>query len=339
MHKFIRNFINGLALGITETIPGVSGGTIAVMMGFYDEFVKAVNHFGKNKRESVKFLIPLLFGIITGLLTFSSLAYYLLTHHSFPTILFFVGLIVGIMPPIYIKLRKLRRSKFDPKGFLLIVFPASILIVLSNLKEATVINPAEVIGNMETSFMFFVFFAGILAAAALVVPGVSGSVVLLMLGVYPLATYSLSQIGHLMTDITNVVLLSDICKVLIPLGLGIIIGGLAMLKLIGKLLKNHYESVYSVILGLLLGSVYVLINEPIVFDSYIKPSELTNWNISVFFRGGVEISPLIVAIGIFTFALGALISFVSGKNAFGNKKINRKNGFHEDTDQNFHRHI
>jgi uncharacterized membrane protein len=192
--------------------------------------------------------------------------------------------------------------------------------VLAALKEPSVKSPVEIIAAMGAPFMFFVFFAGILAAAALVIPGVSGSVVLIIMGVYPFAIYCLSQIGRLITDVTNVTLLLDICKVLIPLGIGIMIGALAMLRLIEKLLKNYYETVYSIILGLMAGSVYVLINHPIVFNSYIKSSEGVKWNILVFFSGGVQISPLIVALGIFTFTLGASISFLSGRNAFKTKK-------------------
>ncbi|MCL2813630.1 MAG: DUF368 domain-containing protein [Oscillospiraceae bacterium] len=319
MRKFIRNFLNGMAFGITETVPGVSGGTIAVIMGFYDELVKAVNHFKKNKKESLKFLIPLFFGIIAGFVAFGSLVTYLLTVYSFPTMLFFMGLIAGIIPLIYLKLIKLRRG-FTPKRFLLIALPALALAAVSGLKETSVINPAEVISAMGISSMFFVFFAGILAAAALVIPGVSGSAVLLMMGVYPLATYCLSKIGPLLADITNITLLLDICKVCVPLGTGVVIGALAMLRLIEKLLKNHYETVYSVILGLLAGSVYALINDPIVFKSYIESSEGVKWNILVFFGGKVQIPPLTLTIGLFTFALGAAISFLSGKNAFNIKK-------------------
>ena len=319
MYKIIRNFLNGLALGITETVPGVSGGTIAVIMGFYGEFIEAVNHFKKQKKQSLKFLVPLLLGIIAGLLSFGSLVQYLLTDHSFPTMLFFMGLIVGIIPPIYSKLKK-RQPKFILKKLWLVLVPVLALVLLSNLKEASFENPAEVIGKMGAPFMLFVFFAGIFAAAALVVPGVSGSVVLIIMEVYPLVIYCLSKIGSLMADITNVALLLDICKLFVPLGLGLVIGALSMLRLIEKLLKNHYESVYSVVLGLLSGSAYVLINDPIVFGSYIDSADAAKWSILVFFRGDVQISPLIVAAGMLTFALGAVLSFFSGKNAFKTQK-------------------
>ena len=307
MFKLIRNFLNGVAFGVTETVPGVSGGTIAVMLGFYDEIVGNVNNFGKNKRESLKFLLPLALGIMAGVLAFGSFVYYLLANHSFPTMLFFIGLVAGLVPPIYLKLKAVR-PKFSPKRLLLVAFPALALVAFSSLKETAAADPEKVLSGMGAPYMLFLFFVGILAAAALVIPGVSGSAVLVMTGVYPLATYSLSRIGVFLTDMTDMALLLDILKVCFPLGLGVLLGGLAMLRLIGKLLKNHYETAYSVILGLLLGSVYFLLNDPIVFRSYAES----------------RVPAPAVAIGIATFAIGAVISFFSGKTAFGNKITNQK---------------
>jgi putative membrane protein len=128
---------------------------------------------------------------------------------------------------------------------------------------------------------------------ALVIPGVSGSFVLLLLGVYPLATHSISSIRFLLADITNTDLLWSIGKVLVPLGIGVIIGGLSMARLIEKLLKNYYRVTYLIILGLLLGSVYALFKEPIVFRS--------------------GISAIIILIGFATFLLGCIVSFSLGR--------------------------
>jgi putative membrane protein len=292
MVKEIRNFLNGLAFGITEIVPGVSGGTIAVILGFYDELIETVNHITEDYRKYTRFLFPFLLGAAAGIITFSSIINYLLTNHSFPTMLFFIGLIVGIIPPIYSKVKEPgRRFKFGEIALVMLSFSG--LFIISELKGASVTNPVEFINNIDASFMFFIFLAGIIAAMALVIPGVSGSFVLLLLGIYPLATYSLSSIRYLLTDITNTTLLINICKVLLPLGIGVIIGGLSMARLIEKLLKNYYKITYSIILGLLLGSVYVLFKEPMVFQS--------------------GISAITITIGTGTFLLGCTISFNLGK--------------------------
>src|SRR5215510_6520550 len=100
MLKLVRNFLNGLAFGITETIPGVSAGTIAIILGFYFELIETVNHFTENIPKRLKFILPLVLGIIAGILLFSSIINYLLGNYSFPTMLFFIGLISGIIPHI-----------------------------------------------------------------------------------------------------------------------------------------------------------------------------------------------------------------------------------------------
>ena len=292
MIKVIKNFLKGLAFGITEIVPGVSGGTIAVILGFYDELIETVNHFTEDYRKYTRFIFPFLLGAAAGILTFSSIISYLLTNHSFPTMLFFIGLIVGIIPPIYSKVKDPGcRLKYSEITLIMLSFLG--LFIISALKGSSVTNPVEVINNIDVSFMLFIFFAGIVAAMALVIPGVSGSFVLLLLGIYPLATYSLSSIRHLLADITNITLMMNICKVLLPLGIGVIIGGLSMARLIEKLLKNYYKITYSIILGLLLGSVYVLFKEPIVFQS--------------------GISAITITIGTGTFLLGCTISFNLGK--------------------------
>ena len=292
MIKKIRDFFNGLAFGITQIVPGVSGGTIAIILGFYYELIEAVNHFTEDWRKYLRFVLPFLLGTAVGIVTFSSIINYLLTNHSFPTMSFFIGLIVGIIPPIYFKVKDPAR-RFTGREIALIALPAALLIIISELKVVSVTNPVEIINSIGIPYMLFIFFAGVIAAMALIMPGVSGSFVLLLLGVYPLITYSLSTIGHLLADITNIRLMMDICKVLVPLGIGVIIGGLSMARLIEKLLNNYFKITYLIILGLLLGSVYALFKEPIVIQS--------------------GVSAIIIIIGSVTFVLGYVISYKLGK--------------------------
>ena len=292
MLKTIRNIFNGLAFGITETIPGVSGGTIAIILGFYFELIETINHFTEDIKKSLRFLLPLVVGMVAGILIFSSIINYLLLHYSFPTMLFFIGLITGIIPHIFSKVKN-PSQKLNAKDILLIAVPFLALITISFLKAIPVTEPAEAIASIDLPYMIFIFFAGIIAAAALIIPGISGSFVLLLLGIYPLVIHCLSKLGLLLADITNTALIVQIGKVLAPLVIGIIIGGLTMARLIEKLLKNYHRTIYSLILGLLSASVIVLLKTPIVYKS--------------------GISPLIIAAGIVTLLLGAVTSFNLGK--------------------------
>jgi len=294
MVKIIKNFLQGLAFGMSGTIPAVSGGTIAIILGFYGELLEAVNHFAENRRKYIKFLSALLIGVIAGLILFSSVIHYMLTKFSFPTMMFFAGLIAGSVPIVYIKIKE-QGLRLKEAAFILTPFFA--LVIVSNLKISFDMNPAEIINNISAPFILFMTFVGVLSGASFVVPGVSGSQLQLMLGVYPLIIYSISSIGLLLADITNVSLLMGIAVVLAPLGVGIIVGALFAAKVIEKFLKNHSQAAYSAILGLLLGSVYVLFRDPIVYQS--------------------GLSALIVVIGIVTFLSGCVISFNFGDKEKG----------------------
>ena len=288
--KEARDFMNGVAFGITETIPGVSAGTIAIILGFYHELIEAINNFTSDYKKYLRFLLPLALGVAAGVLTFSSITHYLLTNYSFPTMAFFIGLIVGIIPLIYAKIKD---SSWRASQVALVICPMLFVMVISHLRGEAAVNPEEIINYIDWRFMLFIFFSGILAAAALVIPGISGSFVLLLLGIYPLAIYCVSQLRFLLTDVTNLSLMLDISRVLVPLGFGVIIGGLSTARLIEKLLKNHHKTVYSIILGLLVGSVYSLFRDPIVYQSGISESA--------------------IAVGVVTFLCGCAASYSIGK--------------------------
>lgn len=290
LKKTIKNLLNGLAFGVTETVPGVSGGTIAIILGFYDELIGAVNNFRKDPRRYLKILIPMLIGVIIGMVAFSSIMYYLLTNHTLPTMTFFIGLIIGIIPIISKKVKP--PGKGLKSGQLaLIGLPILFLIVIAGLKGAPINDPAEVIDSISFPYMLFILLAGVIAAAALVIPGISGSFVLLLIGIYPLATYSISSIRYLIVEPSGELVL-DICKVLVPLGIGVVIGGLAMCRLIEGLLERHYETAYSIILGLLIGSVYVLLREQFLTQSTVQAGT--------------------IIIAVVTCALGCILSFKLG---------------------------
>ena len=293
MIDYIKNFFNGMAFGITETVPGVSGGTIAIILGFYDKLISSINNFRKDFKNSLKFLVPIGLGAVAGLMVFAKLINFMLANYSFPTMSFFIGLIIGIIPLIFLKVKQPGRM-FKLSEIVLVIVPIALLVVMSHLKTVSVPEPAQAISEIGIPFMLYIFLVGILAAMALVIPGVSGSFVMLLMGIYPLVTHSVSSITTYLADIKNTELLLNICKVLVPLAIGVIIGGLAMVRLIERLLKNHHQVVYLIIFGLLIGSVYSLFN-----------------NKEVVFKSGT--SPLIIVIGIVTLVLGGTASFFLGK--------------------------
>lgn len=288
---WIKDFINGLIYGVAQVVPGVSGATIAVIAGFYDQLIETANHFTEDYRKYLRFLIPFGLGTVGGIIAFSSIIHFLLTNFSFPTMAFFIGLIAGIIPIIYSKIKE--DNKLGVRELTLIVIPIVILVIIPHISSDAVIDPATAIANMEISFMFFLFVIGFVTALSLVVPGFSGSFILLLAGVYHLATYSVYSIRLWVEDMGNFALILDIIKVMGPMTLGLVVGALVMARFIERLIERHFVTVYSIVLGLLIGSVYALFMEPIVFQS--------------------GVSGPIIFMGIASFALGGMCSYLSGR--------------------------
>lgn len=266
--KVIKIFLNGAIFGITQTVPGVSAGTVAIILGFYNELLEAVNHFFKDIRKYTMFLFPMLMGAAVGLLVFSSVIQFLLARYSFPTMLFFIGLIVGIIPPVCKKATAGGKYGFKAYYAAYIVIPIIILVLISHTTTPEyAVNPSEVFWQVGVPYMLFLLAGGFVAGSSLLLPGVSGSFVLLLMGIYPVAIYAVASARFLLSDITNIALMLNIGMILAPLGIGTVLGALATARLIEKLLKEYEQIVYLAILGLLVGSVYALLRTPIVWQS------------------------------------------------------------------------
>lgn len=267
--EILKNFGSGIVFGLSLVIPGVSGGTLAIILGFYDQLLEAVNHFLHNFNKYVKFLVPFGIGIAVGVVAFASVIQFLLTYHSFPAMMFFLGLIVGVIPGMFRRVRENtpQDCKFGAGDALLIAVPFALLVMTAFLGGGDV-SPTDVV--VDLPFMLFIFVIGIVAAASLLIPGLSGSFVLLVAGIYPLATYAVSSIRLLLTDFGNVDLILDIMKVLAPLGAGVLIGIFLTARLIEGLLKKRARGVFLVVTGLMAGSVVALAADPILVQSGVS---------------------------------------------------------------------
>jgi putative membrane protein len=288
MLKDIRNFINGSVYGITLIVPGISATIFAIILGFYDELLNALNHFREDYRKNIRYLAGFLLGIITGAVIFSYIISYLLAHFSLPTMLFFMGLLVGIVPFIFSKAKGSAR-RIAPREIALTILSMSALYALSRAVNETAVNPSDAINAMSVALILYIFLAGIINGATLVIPGLSGAFILLIMGLYPLVIYSISSVGVFFRDVGNFLLLRDIGMVLLPFGVGALIGCLCMARIMEKLMQRFYKAVYAVILGLLLGSVITLLQNPLMYQS------------------GTSIIPLIV--GVVAFCAGCVLAY------------------------------
>ena len=181
---FFMDIIKGILIGIANIIPGVSGGTMAVSLGIYDKLISSISNLLKDWKKSLVTLLPIILGCGIGIVGFTYAIEYLLSHHTFVTCMAFVGLILGGIPILLISLKKelaKTSSKIGISGILAFVFLFAVAVFLPMMNAED-----EVLKTFHATpgVMAALFFVGIIASATMVIPGVSGSLVMMILGYY-----------------------------------------------------------------------------------------------------------------------------------------------------------
>ena len=236
----------GFVIGIANIIPGVSGGTLAITLGIYERLIKAISHFFTNLKENIKFLVPIAVGAVLSLLILSNVIGYALDHYPIPTTLLFVGLIFGGVPLLY---RHVKTEKKSGSNLLIFFITFAIVTIFAFLKEG---NFSVDLSNLNLFGYILLFIVGMVAAATMVIPGISGSFMLMLLGYYQ----------PIINTIRNLTRFDDLTKsfmILIPFGIGVLVGIVLIAKLIEFLLEKYEVKTYFGILGFVLASVLTLI--------------------------------------------------------------------------------
>ena len=220
--RFAKDVLRGVAIGIANIIPGVSGGTMMVSMGIYDEVIRAVTGVFRNWKESVRLLLPYVLGMGMGIVGLSFVIGYLFEVYPFQTGMLFVGLIFGGLPLLLTKVRGKFPSVCEILSFLIFF---GLIIWMQFWTEG-----ASRVLTAEPQTMLTLFFIGGLAAATMVIPGVSGSMLLMALGYYaPIIDYINAFIIAFVTlDFSTVWYCMGI---LVPFGIGVVIGIFLIAKL------------------------------------------------------------------------------------------------------------
>ena len=236
--KYIIDLLKGMVIGISNVIPGVSGGTMAVVMGIYDKIIYSVNNFFKDIKKNILFLGTLGIGAVLGILLFTNVIDYLLKNFNEQTNFFFIGLIVGTVPLLY---KKATETKIKARNLTGLIIGFVIVAGLGILEK---VNPdaAFLSSIFKPNYIGF-FVAGFIAAATMILPGISGSFVLLLIGLYE--------------PIIGLIKTFDIIGIAV-VGVGVLVGFLLMTKLIEKIFNKYPQTAYCIILGLVIGSVFVI---------------------------------------------------------------------------------
>ena len=249
MLQWILDILRGAVMGVSNIIPGVSGGTMAVSMGIYDRVIYAVNNLFKQFKKSFKELLPILIGVLIGLFAFAALIGSLLGTKSdeipitrLPTNFAFIGLILGGLPAIY-KRVNMKDAKI-PGILLFLVFLALVVVLpLLNPPEARTVDHS--IGTI-----LLMIPLGAIASATMVIPGISGSMILMLLGYY-------NSVINAMNDLRGGDWSS--LAILLPYVIGLLIGIVFIARLMNFLLRKHAALTFCAIFGLVIGSPVALL--------------------------------------------------------------------------------
>ena len=236
---YIKLFFKGVFMGIADAIPGVSGGTIALLLGIYEELISTIsglnfslitklkNNGFKSFWESLNgnFLITLVLGIGISLILFVKISANLLTSHPLYVWSFFLGLILATVYVIY---------KLIESWNLVNIISTLLMIAFSIILTSDSLNISD-----DTN-LFYILICGIIASSAMILPGISGSLILVILGVYKILVEALDNL--------------DI-KIITSFIVGAIIGVISFSKILKWLFKNYKSLAYSIMLGLVIGSI------------------------------------------------------------------------------------
>ncbi|MBA4538533.1 DUF368 domain-containing protein [Bacillus aquiflavi] len=233
-----KNIFRGMLIGTSDLIPGVSGGTIAVILGIYDRLIEAISgFFTKEWKKHLGFLIPLGIGVGIVFMLLSRVIDWLLTNYPQPTHFFFLGLIIGIIP--YLLKEIDFKTNFTAKHYSILIVSAILIGATAFLKPDTQLN----IESLTLLTAIGLFFSGWLGSMAMLLPGISGSFILLLIGVYGTAINALKTFN---------------LPILIVIGAGVAVGFIISSKVIRFLLSKFRVVTYAVIIGLVLGSIVVI---------------------------------------------------------------------------------
>lgn len=275
----IKRLLQGMVVGIANIIPGVSGGTMMVAMGLYDKLIHAITHLKSEFKESLKLLVPIFLGAGIAIVALSRLFEFLLENYPIPTNFAFCGLIAGSLPFIFKKVKG--HSVSVGRAVCFIIFFA--IVILMAVMGETSGNAADVSFGLVN--VVKLLLVGIIAAATMVIPGVSGSMMLMLLGYYDTILKTINNFMDALAAFDMQEILVQ-CGILIPFGIGVILGIFLIAKIIEFIFSKAEIHAYYAIIGLILASPVAILLK-------------TDWS---------GFSVLTLVVGLVTFAAGWFVS-------------------------------
>lgn len=276
----IMNFIRGFCMALADSVPGVSGGTIAFLLGFYDKFIDSLDHImGKDKKkrkEAILFLCKIAGGWIIGMAGSVLVLASLFEKHIYQISSMFLGLILFSIPLIISEEKKTIKGNYRHLFFL--VIGVALVVAISCLNPVAGEGISVDAGSLNIGLGAYVFIAGMIAICAMVLPGISGSTILLVFGLYIPIITSLKEILHLNMEYL---------PVLIIFGLGVLTGIALVIRAIKTSLKKYRSQMIYLIIGMMIGSLYAIKVGPTTLEAPRDQLTLSTFSIVFFIIGAI----------------------------------------------------
>ena len=269
-------------MALADSVPGVSGGTIAFILGFYDKFISSLNDliYGKKKDKisAISFLIKLGIGWVIGMILAVLILSSLFESNIYKVSSLFIGFIIFAIPLIIKEEKKDIEGKYSNIIFSIIGILVVVLITYFNPVSGGESNVN--LANMNLGLIIYLFVVGAIAISAMVLPGISGSTLLLIFGVYIPIINAIKELLHFNFSYL---------PALIVFGLGVITGIILIIKLVKLALEKHRSKTIYTIIGLMLGSLYAIVMGPTTLEVAREALSFNTFSIIFFIIGGLII--------------------------------------------------
>lgn len=276
--EYLVNFFNGFMMALADSVPGVSGGTIAFLLGFYDNFINALDSLlDKNKRlDGIKYLLKIGIGWIVGMGLSVLILSNVFEKHIYQVSSLFIGFILASIPIIFKEEKDTLKKNYFNVIFLILGIVVVFLITYFNNTKLADMS----LSNLTLSHSIYIFIVGMIAISAMILPGISGSTLLLIFGLYLPIINGIKDLLHFNFN-------SFIG--LFVFGLGVITGILSIIKLLKKALDKYRNATIYLIIGLMIGSIYSIIEGPTTLDVPVDALNFNNVSILFFMIGALVV--------------------------------------------------
>lgn len=255
--KLLLDMLRGVVIGLANIIPGVSGGTMMVSMGIYDTLIYCITHLFRQFKKSVLTLLPYGIGMVLAIVVGAFGLKAAFASFPLPTNALFIGLILGSVPMI---LKQMRGEKIGVPGAVIFLAMFALVVVLKAIESDRSVEIVLSVGEVIK-----LFFLGCIASATMVIPGVSGSMILKTLGYYePIVTGAITGLTSALAGGEWGLVMHNV-GILLPFGIGVVVGIFAIAKFIEVMLAKWKGYTYCAILGMVAASPVVILMDGSIY--------------------------------------------------------------------------